>query len=85
MVDLRDPNGNRVELVHVQVEHHVFQALKGEPTALHHVSFEVQDIDELHIGHRAFAEVGYKHMWGIGRHLQGSRIFDYWLDPFGTM
>ena len=67
------------------VDHHVFQALKGEPNQLHHISFEVQDIDDLHMGHRALHEAGYHHMWGIGRHLQGSQIFDYWLDPFGTM
>ncbi len=67
------------------VDHHVFQALKGAPNQVHHISFEVQDIDDLHMGHRHLAENGYKHMWGVGRHLQGSQIFDYWLDPFGTM
>ena len=67
------------------VDHHVFQALKGEPNTLHHISFEVQDIDDLQMGHRALRDAGYRHMWGIGRHLQGSQIFDYWLDPFGVM
>lgn len=67
------------------VDHHVFQALKGAPNQLHHISFEVQDIDDLQMGHRALQAGGYKHMWGIGRHLQGSQIFDYWLDPFGVM
>ena len=67
------------------VDHHVFQALKGEPNQLHHISFEVQDIDDLQMGHSALQSAGYQHMWGIGRHLQGSQIFDYWLDPFGTM
>lgn len=67
------------------VDHHVFQALKGEPNQLHHISFEVQDIDDLHMGHRALSAAGYRHMWGVGRHLQGSQIFDYWRDPFGVM
>ena len=26
---------------------------------------------------------GYRHAWGIGRHIQGSQIFDYWRDPTG--
>jgi hypothetical protein len=26
-------------------------------------------------------ERGYRHSWGIGRHIQGSQIFDYWRDP----
>jgi catechol 2,3-dioxygenase-like lactoylglutathione lyase family enzyme len=69
----------------VPVDHHVFQVLAGKPNTLHHVSFEVEDIDDLQVGHAAMAEGGYKHMWGVGRHLQGSQIFDYWLDPFGVM
>ncbi len=67
------------------VDHHVFQALIGPPNLLHHVSFEVQDIDDLHLGHSWLRKSGYAHVWGIGRHLQGSQIFDYWLDPFGVM
>ncbi len=26
---------------------------------------------------------GWKHAWGIGRHILGSQIFDYWEDPWG--
>ena len=26
-------------------------------------------------------ERGHRHAWGIGRHIQGSQIFDYWRDP----
>ena len=25
-----------------------------------------------------------QHAWGIGRHIQGSQVFDYWRDPFGN-
>ena len=25
----------------------------------------------------------YDHMWGIGRHLLGSQVYDYWCDPWG--
>ena len=24
-------------------------------------------------------------MWGIGRHLLGSQVFDYWSDPWGRV
>ena len=30
----------------------------------------------------AFARRGYRHVWGVGRHLLGSQIFDYWEDPW---
>ena len=28
---------------------------------------------------------GYKIVWGVGRHLLGSQIFDYWWDTSGFM
>ena len=28
---------------------------------------------------------GYVRSWGIGRHIQGSQIFDYWRDPDGFL
>lgn len=67
------------------VDHHVLQVLKGGLNQIHHVSFEVQDLDDLHTGAEALAAAGYKPVWGIGRHAQGSQVFDYWLDPFGVM
>jgi hypothetical protein len=36
-------------------------------------------------GSRYLAELGYHRSWGIGRHIQGSQIFDYWRDPDGFM
>ena len=31
------------------------------------------------------ASSGYQRSWGIGRHIQGSQIFDYWRDPDGFL
>ncbi|MDT7685064.1 MAG: hypothetical protein QOG57_5374, partial [Pseudonocardiales bacterium] len=28
---------------------------------------------------------GYHRSWGIGRHVEGSQIFDYWRDPDGFL
>jgi catechol 2,3-dioxygenase-like lactoylglutathione lyase family enzyme len=67
------------------VDHHVMQFIAGAANHIHHISFEVQDIDDLYMGHAALSSEGYQHVWGIGRHLQGSQIFDYWLDPNGVM
>jgi hypothetical protein len=30
-------------------------------------------------------EKGRRHEWGVGRHILGSMIFDYWRDPWGHM
>ena len=53
---------------------------------LNHVSFEVQDIDDLAIGHE-WLKQKYQdcHVWGLGRHTLGSQIFDYWKDPWGRL
>ena len=67
------------------VDHHALQFLKGNANRVHHISFEVKSLDDLYLGHEYLDAQGYTHVWGIGRHLQGSQIFDYWLDPDGVM
>jgi catechol 2,3-dioxygenase-like lactoylglutathione lyase family enzyme len=48
-----------------------------------HSAFEVQDLDDVVQGGEHLKAKGYAHSWGVGRHIQGSQIFDYWRDPFG--
>lgn len=67
------------------VDHHVMMFGRHAKAGLNHVSFEVQDIDDLWAGHEWLVNQGYKHCWGIGRHLLGSQIFDYWNDPWGRL
>ncbi len=49
-----------------------------------HSAFEVLDLDDLMQGNQHLKSRGYKHSWGVGRHIQGSQLFDYWRDPFGN-
>ena len=36
------------------------------------------------MGHDYLKQFGkYEHMWGIGRHVLGSQVYDYWADPWG--
>jgi catechol 2,3-dioxygenase-like lactoylglutathione lyase family enzyme len=49
-----------------------------------HSAFEVLDLDDVAQGGAHLLAQGYQHSWGIGRHIQGSQIFDYWRDPFGN-
>jgi catechol 2,3-dioxygenase-like lactoylglutathione lyase family enzyme len=65
------------------VDHHVLLCTAGAKAGLNHIGFEVQDIDDLALGHDYLKSKGkYDHIWGIGRHLSGSQVFDYWLDPW---
>jgi hypothetical protein len=46
----------------------------------------VPDIDDVCMGHEYLKESGkYEHMWGIGRHVLGSQVYDYWADPWGRV
>ncbi len=55
----------------------------GGVSGLNHLSWEVCDIDDVHVGREHLAAKGRTHEWGIGRHLLGSQVFDYWRDPWG--
>ena len=68
------------------VDHHVLFCVRNEKTGLNHVSYEVQDIDCVFQDHEYLKRLGkYDHMWGIGRHLLGSQVYDYWCDPWGRV
>lgn len=67
------------------VDHHSFLAIGAGMVALNHVAFEVQDLDDVMVGHERLVQRGYDHHWGVGRHVLGSQIYDYWRDPFGNV
>jgi catechol 2,3-dioxygenase-like lactoylglutathione lyase family enzyme len=77
---------NRIDGGGDYVDHHVMMFGKHARSGLNHVSFEVQDIDDLACGHDHLkARHDGLHVWGIGRHTLGSQIFDYWKDPWGRL
>ncbi|PIG69126.1 hypothetical protein AARAC_011698 [Aspergillus arachidicola] len=65
-------------------DHHTFFLQRASPTVsktyVHHTSFEVADFDTQLMGHHYLAQKGWKSVWGVGRHILGSQIFDYWYD-----
>jgi catechol 2,3-dioxygenase-like lactoylglutathione lyase family enzyme len=77
---------NRVDDGERYVDHHVMMFGRHQTYGLNHVSFEVQDIDDLAIGHE-WLKQKYQdcHVWGLGRHTLGSQIFDYCKDPWGRL
>ena len=73
----------RVDCKAELVDHHCLLVLGTDKPGVHHSSFEVEDVDALMAGHDFLLERGYSLDCGVGRHLLGSQIFDYWRDPFG--
>jgi catechol 2,3-dioxygenase-like lactoylglutathione lyase family enzyme len=77
---------NRCDRGEAFVDHHVFFCIRNERAGLNHLSFEVADIDDVFMGHDYLKRLGkYEHMWGLGRHLLGSQVYDYWADPWGRV
>jgi catechol 2,3-dioxygenase-like lactoylglutathione lyase family enzyme len=65
-------------------DHHTVACVQsGGPAGLLHSAFEVVGLDDLMAGHDHLKAAGYTPSWGIGRHILGSQIFDYWRDPHG--
>jgi hypothetical protein len=59
------------------VDHHTFFMSTNKTSHVHHCSFEVHDYDTQHLGHQWLAGKKYTSVWGIGRHILGSQLFDY--------
>jgi catechol 2,3-dioxygenase-like lactoylglutathione lyase family enzyme len=72
---------NRVDLGDTPVDHHVIFLLRGRKTGMHHVSFQVEGVDDIFFGYDHMLRAGRDHVRGIGRHALGSQIFNYWMSP----
>ncbi|WP_431956948.1 VOC family protein [Nocardia lijiangensis] len=66
-------------------DHHTLALTLGPSNRYVHSAYQVADLDALAAGGEYLRECGYRRSWGVGRHIQGSQIFDYWRDPDGFM
>jgi catechol 2,3-dioxygenase-like lactoylglutathione lyase family enzyme len=69
----------------IPTDHHtlfILQSPRGP--GFNHAAFEVADLDDLMAGHDRLVSSGRKLEWGVGRHILGSQVFDYWRDPWGN-
>ncbi len=66
-------------------DHHtLFLAQLPGELGLLHAAFEVANLDDLMLGHQYLKAKKREAAWGVGRHIMGSQVFDYWKDPFGN-
>jgi len=75
----------RCDLGAVPADHHTLAMALMPRTGYLHSAYEVTDLDEVAASGEYLREQGYRHAWGLGRHIQGSQIFDYWRDPDKAM
>ncbi len=74
----------RLDLGDKPADHHTLALSIHFMTDYGHSAYEVVDADAVGMGQRVLDKKGWRHAWGIGRHILGSQIFDYWEDPWGA-
>lgn len=67
----------------VPADHHTVVLAQNAVAKYMHSAYETLDIDSIGQGAQYLRWRGWTHFWGIGRHILGSQLFDYWLDPCG--
>ncbi|MDR5794945.1 VOC family protein [Caballeronia sp. LZ008] len=67
------------------VDHHVIFLMRGQRAGMHHVSYQVEGVDDIFFGFDHMTRGTHDHVRGIGRHALGSQIFNYWMSPFEQM
>ena len=75
----------RCDLGSVPADHHTLAMALQPHTGYVHSAYQLTDLDEVAASGEYLREQGYRHAWGLGRHIQGSQIFDYWRDPDKAM
>jgi len=73
----------RLDRGETPADHHTLFVATGLESKVDHVAFEVVDVDAVEMGQQVMMARRHRHAWGVGRHLLGSQIFDYWRDPWG--
>jgi catechol 2,3-dioxygenase-like lactoylglutathione lyase family enzyme len=64
-------------------DHHSIVLAAAPEDAYGHAAFETLDVDALGEGAEYLQHGGWTKSWGIGRHLLGSQLFCYHVDPSG--
>ena len=85
---IEQPGNTMAEFLHCGLgdrftDHHSIALINDGRSGFDHLGFEVLDMDDLMMGNRHLKRTAWEHSWGVGRHKDGSQIFDYWRDPFG--
>jgi catechol 2,3-dioxygenase-like lactoylglutathione lyase family enzyme len=62
-------------------DHHAIAFAQGEAPTLHHIAFEMPEIDSLMRGAGRMRDAGFALDWGVGRHGPGNNVFAYFVGP----
>jgi|LSQX01.3.fsa_nt_gb catechol 2,3-dioxygenase-like lactoylglutathione lyase family enzyme len=84
-VKTADRTGDGVAFTYARFgcDHHLLAFVTSNAVGIHHLSWDVEGIDDLGLGAERMRSAGYVRQWGMGRHVLGSNYFNYICDNFG--
>ena len=74
---------SRLTFLRCNADHHSVAFHPGERATLHHIAFEMDDLDAVMRGAGRLRRRGHPVEWGIGRHGPGNNVFAYFVGPEG--
>jgi catechol 2,3-dioxygenase-like lactoylglutathione lyase family enzyme len=85
LVELEDPivAFMRFDRGETPSDHHSIVIAAAPEDGYIHAAFESTDLDALGAGAEYLQHRGWVKSWGIGRHILGSQLFSYHIDPHG--
>jgi catechol 2,3-dioxygenase len=69
--------------IRCNADHHNIAFHPGGGDTLHHIAFEMPDLDSVMRGAGRMRDHGIAMEWGIGRHGPGNNVFAYFIGPEG--
>jgi len=65
--------------------HHALAFVRTGVSAVHHMAFEMKDLDAVMRNVGRLKDLGIEPAWGPGRHGPGNNVFAYYIAPFGAV
>jgi catechol 2,3-dioxygenase-like lactoylglutathione lyase family enzyme len=62
-------------------DHHSIALVQAKHNTLHHIAFEMENIEAVMRGGGRMRDAGFPIEWGVGRHGPGDNVFAYFLGP----
>jgi catechol 2,3-dioxygenase len=62
-------------------DHHSIALVQAKHNTLHHIAFEMENIEAVMKGGGRMRDAGFPIEWGVGRHGPGDNVFAYFLGP----
>jgi len=72
-----------MDFVRCSSDHHSVAFARGNGPSVHHMAFEMKNIDGLMRGAGRLKKSGFEIIWGVGRHTAGNNVFSYFIEPNG--